>query len=96
MEGKRVPGVDKRLILITPLEEGHRESHVIGYESVIAKKIGVSVELVKERVRVLTTRDKVGRTGVYLDVELSPEENIDEVFKGLKDNDPIVRRRAKL
>ncbi len=96
LEEKRVPGVDKRLILITPLEEGHRESQVIGYESVVAKKIGVSVDLVKERVRVLTTRDKVGRTGVYLDVELSPEENIDEVFKGLKDTDPIVRRRAKL
>jgi len=95
-EGKRVPGVDKRLILITPIEKGHIESPVIGYESVVAKKIGVSVDLVKERVRVLTTRDKVGRTGVYLDVELSLEENIDEVFKGLKDKDPIIRRRAKL
>jgi len=95
-EGKRVPGVDKRLILITPTKEGHRESPVIGFESIVAKKIGVSVELVKERVRILTTRDKVGRTGVYLDIELSLEENINEVFKGLKDKDPIVRRRAKL
>ncbi|MBK5112587.1 MAG: nucleotidyltransferase domain-containing protein [Candidatus Heimdallarchaeota archaeon] len=95
-EGIRVPGVDKRLILISPMKEGHQESPVVGFESIVAKKIGVNVGLVKERVRVLTTRDKVGRTGVYLDVELALEENIDEIFKGLKDKDPIIRRRAKL
>ncbi|NHJ87629.1 MAG: hypothetical protein FK734_19365 [Asgard group archaeon] len=95
LEDKRVPGVDKRLILIEPTTEGHIESPVIGYESIVAKKVGVNVELVKERVRILTTRDKVGRTGVYLNRELSTEENIDEVFKQLIDNDPIIRRRSK-
>ncbi len=95
-ENKRVPGVDKRLILITPNDLGHIESPVIGFESIIAKKIGVSVELVKERVRIKTTRDKVGRTGVYLDLELASEENFDEVFKRLQDNDPIIRRRVQL
>jgi predicted nucleotidyltransferase len=93
---KRIPGVDKRLILITPTDKGHKESQVIGFESIVAKKVGVSVELVKERVRILTTRDKRGRTGVYLDLELSSDESIDEVFKKLKDNDPIIRRRARL
>ena len=93
---KRVPGVDKRLLLIEPNERGHTESPVVGYESIIADIIGVSVGLVKERVRILTTRDKVGRTGVYLDMNLSNEENIEEVFKSLKDKDPIIRRRAKL
>ncbi|MGC9778906.1 MAG: nucleotidyltransferase domain-containing protein [Candidatus Heimdallarchaeota archaeon] len=90
----RVPGVDKRLLLIEPTDEGHRESPVTGFESIVAKKVGVSVGLVRERVRILTTRDKVGRTGVYLDFELSLDENIDEAFKGLKDKDPIIRRRA--
>jgi predicted nucleotidyltransferase len=93
---KRVPGVDKRLILISPTETGHIETPVIGFESVVAKKVGVSVELVKERVRILTARDKTGRTGVYLDLELALEENFDEVFKRLCDNDPIIRRRAQL
>jgi len=92
---KRVSGVDKRLVLIEPTESGHKESPVIGYESTVAKKVGVRTELVRERVRILTTRDKVGRTGVYLDMDLSSEENIDEVFKGLKDKDPIIRRRAR-
>lgn len=96
LEQKRVPGVDKRLILIEPTENGHQESPVIGYESIIARKVGVSVELVKERIRILTTRDKTGRTGVYLNIALSSEENFEEVFKQLVDSDPIIRRRAKL
>ena len=94
-KNKRVPGVDKRLVLIEPTKEGHLESQVLGFESLVAKKVGVDVELVKERVRILTTRDKKGRTGVYLKRELSPEETIEAVFKELKDSDPIVRRRAK-
>ena len=95
VDSRRVPGVDKRLILIEPTDSGHKESPVIGFESLVAKKVGVNVELVKERVRVLTTRDKMGRTGVYLNVELAPDENIEEIFKQIKDTDPIVRRRAK-
>ncbi|MHA1155818.1 MAG: nucleotidyltransferase domain-containing protein [Candidatus Heimdallarchaeota archaeon] len=95
-ENRRVPGVDKRLMLIAPTELGHKESPVMGFESIVAKKVGVNVELVKERVRVLTTRDKVGRTGVYLNVELSPDENIEEIFKQIVDKDPIVRRRTKI
>jgi hypothetical protein len=92
---ERVPGVDKRLVLIEPTEKGHIESPVVGFESIVAKKVNTSVDLVKERVRILTTRDKTGRTGVYLDRELAPEENIDEVFKELKDRNPIIKRRAK-
>ncbi|MHA1555857.1 MAG: nucleotidyltransferase domain-containing protein, partial [Candidatus Heimdallarchaeota archaeon] len=53
-ENRRVPGVDKRLMLIAPTELGHKESPVMGFESIVAKKVGVNVELVKERVRVLT------------------------------------------
>lgn len=91
----RVPGVDKRLILIEPIQEGHKEAPVIGYESIVAKIVGVDVELVKERVRILTTRDKRGRTGVYLNYPLAIEENFEEIFKELKDKDPIIRRRSK-
>jgi predicted nucleotidyltransferase len=95
-DNKRVPGVDKRLLLIEPTKEGHIESPVTGFESVVAKKINVSVGLVRERVRILTTRDKIGRTGVYLDHELAPDDNIEEAFKQLMDRDPILRRRANI
>jgi len=93
-KNKRVPGVDKRLVLIEPIEKGHWESQVLGFESLVARKVGVDVELVKERVRILTTRDKKGRTGVYLKRKLGCDESIEAVFKELKDSDPIVRRRA--
>src|SRR5205823_12027908 len=62
----RNPGCTKRLILIEPTPEGHFESPVVGRESDVAKLLGVSVAIVTERVRVLTRRDTVGRTGMYI------------------------------
>jgi len=94
-EKKRVPGVDKQLILIEPTETGHRESPVVGKESVVAKKLGVSLSIVKERVRVLTRRDQVGRTGVYFKRELAPFEGFEEVFNEILARDPAIKRRLK-
>jgi predicted nucleotidyltransferase len=88
----RVPGVDKRLILIEPTPTGHIERGVIGYEPEIARIVGVDIGLAKERVRVLTRRDEVGRTGVYLTRPLSPDESFEEVAKLLRDGDPALRR----
>jgi predicted nucleotidyltransferase len=91
-EGKRVPGVDKRLVLIEPSHTGHTEYGVIGHEHEVAKKLNVSVDIAKERVRVLTRRDSVGRTGVYLSRTLAESESFEEVAKHLQDSDPALRR----
>ena len=88
----RVNGVDKRLLLIEPTETGHKESGVMGYEHEVAKKVGVSIAIAQERVRVLTRRDNVGRTGVYLTRVLADDESFEEVAKMLKDTDPALRR----
>jgi predicted nucleotidyltransferase len=88
----RVPGVDKRLLLIEPTEEGHVESGVIGRETQVAKKLKVGLGIARERVRVLTRRDEVGRTGVYLTKVLQDEESFEEVAKSLVDRDPALRR----
>jgi len=88
----RVLGVDKRLILIEPNETGHVEHGVIGYEHIAAKKVGVSIGIAQDRVRVLTHRDSVGRTGVYLTRNLSPDESFEAVAKDLMDSDPAMRR----
>jgi predicted nucleotidyltransferase len=88
----RVSGVDKRLLLVEPTETGHKESGVIGYEHEVAKKVGVSIAIAQERVRVLTRRDNVGRTGVYLTRVLTDDESFEEVAKMLKDTDPALRR----
>ncbi len=89
---RRVPGVDKRLVLIRPTETGHIESGVIGHESEVSRLLGVSIDIAHERVRVLTRRDTVGRTGVYLTRVLNSGESFEEVAKALKDRDPALRR----
>ena len=88
----RIPGVDKRLILIEPTDNGHIESGVIGHEAEVAKKLGVSIEIARERVRVLTRRETVGRTGVYQTYELKDTESFEEITKKLHDSDPALRR----
>jgi len=91
----RVQGVDKRLIFIDPNESGHVERGVIGYEHEVARELGVSVEIAQERVRVLTRRDSVGRTGVYLTRPLTDDEGFEEVAKTIVDSDPAIRRTAE-
>lgn len=89
----RVPGVDKRLMLIEPTPKGHEESSVIGKEEFIAKVLGISVDIVRERVRTLLRRDKVGRTGVFIKRELSPSENFEEALRKLSREIPTIRKR---
>lgn len=91
----RTPGVDKRLLLIEPNAKGHIESPVIGNELIVAKKVGVSLKIVEERVKVLMRRDEVGRTGVYLKRQLAPDETFESVLKHVSDRDPVVRRRVQ-
>ncbi len=91
----RVPGVDKRLMLIEPTTNGHVESSVIGREEPVATLLGVSVDTVLNRVRTLLRRDKVGRTGRFIEQELSPDETFESALKKLADENPAVRRRLR-
>jgi predicted nucleotidyltransferase len=92
---KRVAGVDKRLMLIEPTERGHIESSIVGREEEIAKLIGISIETVLDRVHALLRRDKIGRTGVFIEKELSPDETFEMALKRLAETKPEVRRRLK-
>ena len=94
-ENVRVSGVDKRLMLIEPIEKGHTESSVIGREAITAKILGVSVETVFDRVHALLKRDAVGRTGVFIKRELRQDETFELALKKLSDLNPAVRRRIK-
>ena len=91
----RVPGVDKRLMLIEPTPKGHVESTIIGKEEAVAHLLGISLNTVLDRVRTLTRRGEIGRTGVFLKRELAPDENLEEVLKNLADRNPAIRRRLK-
>lgn len=91
----RVPGVDKRLMLIEPIANGHVESSIIGKEEAAAKALGVSVETVLDRVHTLQKRDKIGRTGLFIKRELANDETFGLALKRLADQNPAVRRRMK-
>jgi predicted nucleotidyltransferase len=94
-EDKRVQGVDKRLMLIEPTKEGHVESSVVGREETVADILGVSLNTVLDRVRALLRRDEIGRTGVFIEKELAPDETFEQAMKKLADQNPAVRRRIK-
>ena len=92
----RVAGVDKRLMLVEPTEKGHRESSIIGREEATASLLRVSTKTVLDRVRALTRREDIGRTGVFIERELSPDENFEVALKKLAEQIPAVRRRIKI
>jgi predicted nucleotidyltransferase len=92
-KGKRVPGVDKRLMLIEPTPTGHLEESVRGREGEVSRRLGVSPEIVRERIQVLTRRREEGHTGLFLRRELSPEESFEKVFSSLLRSHPILRLR---
>jgi len=76
--GERVPGVDKRLMLVYPVEEGHVSTGVVGREALAAKILSIPVKVVEERVRVLRRRREVGTTGLYLSYRLGADEGLEE------------------
>ena len=92
----RVSGVDKRLMLIEPTQFGHVESSIIGREEYVASILKISVETVIDRCRALTRRNKVGRTGLFIERAISPEENFESALKRLADEKPEVRRRLRM
>jgi uncharacterized protein len=91
----RVCGVDKRLMLIEPTEKGHIESSIIGREETIAKTLEISAETVLDRVRALTKRHAVGRTGVFIKRELASDETFEMALKRLSEENPAVRRKLR-
>ena len=42
-----MPGVDKRLILIRPTEDGHIEEDITGRESQVSKLLNISIDIVR-------------------------------------------------
>ncbi len=91
----RVPGVDKRLMLIEPTTYGHVESYIVGREEEIASLLKISVDTVFDRSRALKRRDKIGRTGRFIEKELLPNETFESALRKLKDEKPEVRRRLR-
>lgn len=94
LSGRRVPGVSKDLILIIPTERGHIEVEVEGNEALVARTVGVSIETVRERLRVLTRRRRHGRTGVFVKAEVPPGVPVEQVVEDLARRNPYFAERV--
>jgi predicted nucleotidyltransferase len=96
IENRRVPGVDKRLVLVIPTQKGHREVPLTDlHPSSVAKMLGISIEIVMERIRVLTRRREVGRTGIFLCESIPTSESFEHALKEIASRNPAVRRRLE-
>ena len=91
----RRPGCTKKLTLIEPTEEGHVESSILGREPEVARLLGVSVDIVRERVRVLTRRDSIGRTGVFLKLPVPEGVSFEETLQAESKTNPALRRTLR-
>lgn len=91
----RVPGVSKKLVLVEPTEDGHMERSLLDDTHGCTRILGVSHDIINERVRVLTRRDRVGRTGVFLRADVAEEESFEAKLKSIADSNNIVRRMLK-
>jgi len=90
---QRVIGVSKKLLLIEPDVDGYWQSSIIGNIPDVMNKLSISQRIVEERIRVLSRRDQIGRTGVLINYSLTSDENFEQACKTLADKNPIVRRR---
>jgi predicted nucleotidyltransferase len=88
-----VPGIDKRLVLIQPISDGHEEYSIIGNEHLAARQLNVSNDLINERKKVLLKREKFGKTGVYLKRSIEMYETTEDVIKKLANKKSIVRKK---
>ena len=94
LKNERKPGVDKRLMLILPTENGHEEIPLKDLQpSEVAKTLDVCIEIVEERIRVLERRKEIGRTGIFLCKEIPSNKNFEEALNEIIKRNPAVRRR---
>jgi len=89
----RVSGIDKRLVLIKPTSKGHDEFSIINNERIAAKVLGINIETVNERIKVLLKREKHGRTGVFLKKSIEMDKSTEDVLKKLANKKSIVRKK---
>jgi predicted nucleotidyltransferase len=94
--GTRVPGIDKRLVLIKPNATGHTEYPIIGREHLAAKELNISLKTINERKKILLKREKIGKTGVFLKKEIGPNQTTEEVLKSLANSNAIIRKKLYL
>ena len=90
---KRVPGVNKNLLLVIPIEKGHIEYSIIGREPEVARVLNVSIDIVYEREKMLLRRNEEGRHGIFIRKEIPPNETPESVALKLARRIPSLRKK---
>ncbi len=88
----RVPGIDKRLMLIGPAPEGHLEQSVDDRTDECARLLGIDPQVILARVRVLRRRSRTGRTGVFLTRVIGDDDTPESALARVTASSPAVRR----
>ena len=92
-KGVRVPGVNKKLMLIIPTEKGHIEVPLKGNEDYAVKVLkNVSYDTILEREYLLTKREERGHTGVFLKYVLDRDESFESAIRNLYKSNKFFRR----
>ncbi len=89
------PGVTKQLLLIEPANDGYWYSSILNDKNRAIDLLKISQQMVDERIRVLLRRDKIGRTGKFLDHHLSPDDNFEQTLTQLSSRNIIIRRKLQ-
>lgn len=92
MNSKRVKGVNKKLMLIIPTKEGHIELPVLDNEDYVCRVLGISIDVVKDRVEALTRRIREGHTGLFVNTIVPHFEEIEQYIEKLCNSNTIFRR----
>ncbi|ACP38776.1 nucleotidyltransferase domain-containing protein [Saccharolobus islandicus] len=92
LENRRVPGVNKKLMLIIPTENGHMEIPLEGNEDYVSKLLKISLDTIMERKRLLTKRIERGHTGIFLRYDLSGNESIYDAFNKMYKSNKFFKR----
>ena len=94
-QGLRKRGCTKKLTLVEPNVAGHKEWSIIGREAEVAETLGIKQDIVRERVRVLSRRDAIGRTGIFLTLPVPPNMSFEHVLQQESASNPALRRTLR-
>lgn len=89
---KRAKGVNKKLLLVIPTEKGHVEMPVVGNEGYVSRLLGVSINVVKDRVEALTKRVEEGHAGLFINLSIPIFEEVETFVKKLCRENTAFRR----
>ncbi|MCD6562584.1 MAG: nucleotidyltransferase domain-containing protein [Thermoproteales archaeon] len=92
IKNTRVPGINKKLLLIKPIKKGHIEYSIISREYNVAKILGISPRIIFEREKMLLRRDEIGRTGIFLKINVPPDKNIEDIARETAKKNPYLRK----